>query len=547
MNILMVTEQFLFGGLETQIRDQIDYLVKCEHRVYLAVGRFSNQSISDLKLSGIIRDLNIGLESKVEDLIKTVDLISGFIENNNINVIHAHPFLSLLPAFLASAKTHVPMVITLHGPVLLKSSIGFGNLHDKLLRAVILPYVNHVFCVSEEMRALAKLYVKEENVTILRNTVSLSLFKPARRKNDGTWALISRLDGDKIEGIIQFILMAENVGINCVHLFGDGHEKASLERFVSEKIKKLSIEFKGVSNNLNEVLIEGYFGIAGMGRVVLEGAALNLPTILVGYDGVKGFLDEPLMENAKWWNYSGRGLSNVDDQSFAKTLVELQSNIDMYLLRNWSEVNSNSNDIWSKYLKTIMELDANQNEFPTGLLELFKAHIGSNKPFLFDRDLYFDMEDFLIKYSIGSGLFAEKRITFNILREERDEALMAKARIEQDRQRLLKDNAAIEQDRQRSLRDNAAIEQDRQRSLRDNETIERDRQRLLREIAGLEKNVQLQKEEINRIYDEKNIIEANNQILRKKINDITSTKIWRLIDTINNITNKTALLGRKNS
>ena len=97
MNILVVTEQFLFGGLETQIRDQIDYLVKYGHRVYLAVGRFANQSVSDLKLSGIISGLNIGIESKVEDLIKTVDLISGFIENNNINVIHAHPFLSLLP------------------------------------------------------------------------------------------------------------------------------------------------------------------------------------------------------------------------------------------------------------------------------------------------------------------------------------------------------------------------------------------------------------------------------------------------------------------
>ena len=275
---------------------------------------------------------------------------------------------------------------------------------------MILPYVNHVFCVSEEMMALAKIYVKEENVTILRNTVSLSLFKPARRKNDGPWALISRLDVDKIEGIIQFILMAEKVGINYIHLFGDGYEKASLERFVSEKIKKLSIEFKGVSNNLNEALIEGYFGIAGMGRVVLEGAALNIPTILVGYDGVKGLLDEPLVENAKWWNYSGRGLPNVDDELLIKALVELPGNVDKYLLRNWSEVNSNSDNVWSKYLKTIMELEVSKNGFPTELLELFKAHVGSHTPFLFDRDLYFDVEDSLIKYSVGSRLFAEKEL-----------------------------------------------------------------------------------------------------------------------------------------
>ena len=114
----------------------------------------------------------------------------------------------------------------------------------------------------------------------------------------------------------------------------------------------------------------------------LEGAALNIPTILVGYDGVKGLLDEPLVENAKWWNYSGRGLPNVDDELLIKALVELPGNVDKYLLRNWSEVNSNSDNVWSRYLKTIMELEVSKNEFPTELLELFKAHVGSHTPFL---------------------------------------------------------------------------------------------------------------------------------------------------------------------
>ena len=67
------------------------------------------------------------------------------------------------------------------------------------------------------------------------------------------------------------------------------------------------------------------------------------------------------------------------------------------------------------------------------------------------------------------------------------------------------------------------------------------------ENAVLEKQIQFQKEEINRICDEKNVMEANMQILRKRFNDITSTKIWRLVDTINKIANKAALFGRKNS
>ena len=65
------------------------------------------------------------------------------------------------------------------------------------------------------------------------------------------------------------------------------------------------------------------------------------------------------------------------------------------------------------------------------------------------------------------------------------------------------------------------------------------------ENAVLEKQIQFQKEEINRICDEKNVMEANMQILRKRFNDITSTKIWRLVDTINKIANKAALFGRK--
>lgn len=75
-----------------------------------------------------------------------------------------------------------------------------------------------------------------------------------------------------------------------IHVFGDGEARTSFKQWVSHKKYANAVVFKGHFDFLDSELKEGYEGVAGMGRVVLEGGALGLPVILVGYDGVKGLI-----------------------------------------------------------------------------------------------------------------------------------------------------------------------------------------------------------------------------------------------------------------
>ena len=77
------------------------------------------------------------------------------------------------------------------------------------------------------------------------------------------------------------------------------------------------VEFYGISADVPK-LMRSTAGVAGMGRVVLEGLACQKPVCLVGYDGVKGIVDQDLIWQAARYNFSGRNLKSIDGTSFSQ-------------------------------------------------------------------------------------------------------------------------------------------------------------------------------------------------------------------------------------
>ena len=80
-----------------------------------------------------------------------------------------------------------------------------------------------------------------------------------------------------------------------------------------------NVQLKGVSTSIPHA-VKDFFFIAGVDRVVLEGLSQNKPTILAGYDGVKGLIDIPLFNKASFSNYGGKGgIDNIEKNKFLTT------------------------------------------------------------------------------------------------------------------------------------------------------------------------------------------------------------------------------------
>lgn len=442
MRILIVTEMFLFGGMETQIIGQIKKLVKNGNEIFLATGTIDKNQLPNLNVKGLLTDLPLGPKATANELIFCIERLATYIRENYISVVHAHPFTSIVPSVFAANKAGIPVVLTLHGPASLKSA--YGPLYDRIIRDIILPEVSHIFCVSEETQTLATTYSRKEKTSIMPNSIDIDQYSALNYEPDKPWAVISRLDRYKTVGIKDFISKADSAGVKEIHIYGDGEEKEHIIAFIKENNITPIVVFKGITYNLNDELVSGYSGIGGMGRVVLEGVASNLPVALIGYDGVKGLVDENLINDSRWWNYSGRGIKNIDAADFERQVGEsLRNDQERFRLREWVIEHANDNLVWKDYEIKLSQLGQTHSQMLADVLVFLKTHIEYDIPYLDDSDLLNDLNDFIGKfYTDKCRVISTERFTGNKYKAERDSALLS---VEQYKQSLLEQRVALEE------------------------------------------------------------------------------------------------------
>jgi glycosyltransferase involved in cell wall biosynthesis len=233
-----------------------------------------------------------------------------------------------------------------------------GALHTELLRDLVLGQAAHVLCVSEEVADEARAQQPRARIQLLRNPVDLSLIGPVSASADGDWALVGRLDGDKLPGMMHFLdLMSLVRPLGRVRVFGRGESEETLKEWVERRGHAGSVSWEGFKADLPAQLAHGFAGVAGMGRVLLEAAAMNLPFILVGYDGTKRLVSASELEGLAARNYSGRGLRTIGADRLAQHLAALEEHRSTYMLRDWVRQHADSNHVWGRYGDLLTEID----------------------------------------------------------------------------------------------------------------------------------------------------------------------------------------------
>lgn len=367
--VLVVVEQFTVGGLETHIRGEIIQLHRHGCEMHLLTGAISQQALIPDCISSVTSGAVMGVACSVAEMAETVDRIREVIRLRQIDVIHAHPFVSLVPAMVAAQAEGIPLAVSLHGP----ASLGgyAGPVYDFIAKSIILPEASLVGAVSDEVAQIARPYVPDESLMIIPNGVEF----PARLSGviqgeicDPRWLVVARLDAAKIVGILDFVKKAWEAGIPGVRIAGDGDAKAGLRERLSDEGLADGIEFLGVRADIPQ-LMRGSAGVAGMGRVVLEGLSAHRPVVLVGYDGVKGVMDVELLQLARQTNFSGRNLETVAAGRLGEQLAALDE-LGLAAVVEAAAGSFGEADIWRRFLDRAEGLRPLQ---PGILLELYQS------------------------------------------------------------------------------------------------------------------------------------------------------------------------------
>ena len=320
MNILIVSENFLNGGLETQINTTVNAL-KNDNEFFFALRAYN----PNWNLKNVFTDFNFSYNSTIYQFCDDVNNLIKIIKENNIEIIHVHPFYSLFPAVFAAKICNKPIVYTYHGI----SSYSFSSrINDNILYNMFLDYeIDKIFCVSMEGKHITENIVLNKEKTIyLPNSIDTKIFSKVNVQNNKHWALISRLDIDKIEELKTIINIIESIDIKELHIYGNGNQEETIKKYALDKNLTDRVIFEGYNENLSTELKDKYNGIIGIGRSAMEAISMNYPVILLGYNKISGIIDDKKYSYLKTENFSNKSLPSISIEELNLELQKVYNN-----------------------------------------------------------------------------------------------------------------------------------------------------------------------------------------------------------------------------
>lgn len=350
MNILVVSQNFTRGGLETQIYTQYTAM-KNENNFSFAFSNYSSNF--DFGNAKIYTGFKFSADSSIEEFYQDVNKLVEIVKENKIDIIHAHPFYSIFPAVFAAKIMNIPIVYTYHGVI----SFNFTNqINDNLLfKAIIESEIDKVFSVSETgVYAMQHVVNNSDKVVFLPNAIDLTKYKKNVVIDNKNWALISRIDSDKIEEIKKIISVMDEIDINKICIYGDGNKKEELQQYIAENELHNKVLLMGHCDNISEELNNKYNGIIGTSRAAMEAIAMGYPTLLTGYGKIAGIIDLQLYNSIKKENFINKILPDITvdklKQQIQNVYLKEDARDELYKLFI-SEYSSN--EIYMNYKKEI--------------------------------------------------------------------------------------------------------------------------------------------------------------------------------------------------
>lgn len=303
------------GGIETRWIDEFKYLHKHNYQVYL----LTNKSAFDPKVAALfdrchVLTVDITSASLATDFVKLVDAIVDTIKSHDIHVLSIHMLdLFACAAVMAAQICRIPVISTVHGtPDIYRAPFN---------RLFIQNLAGHSFSLSVSVsKHLEGILSTQAPVTqVLPNLINLDKYHHQTSNIMPAWLLISRISAEKFASILRFVQAASDCDIPTIDIAGGG-DASELRKHIQALNVTTQVNFLGEIKNIAE-LIPRYLGVAGMGRVAIEGLACQKPVCIISPEGqLIGLVTTHNFERLKDYNFTGKGLVAIDNQTLAEQL-----------------------------------------------------------------------------------------------------------------------------------------------------------------------------------------------------------------------------------
>ncbi len=353
MNILMISENFTKGGLETHIHSYYNALRR-EHHFFFAFGKFQSELFFEKET--IFTDFNFSNSSSLKDFIQDVERLTELIRKLSIDVIHVHPFYSIFPAMIAGQVTGVPVVCTHHGP----ASFTFPARTSEM---ILLYYfysdlVSKVFSVSKAGKDALESRMQMSGIVHLPNALDVSLYRRHTVAQNRRWAAISRLDEDlgKVSALKKLFEAMHCLPIDAIDVYGDGSQRQVLEEYVKELGLEGKIQFMGFQSDLYKRLDGNYNGVIGADRAALEGLTMGYPVLELGYGRICGIFDENLVKLGSDCNFVAVDLPECATELLCRQLEQVYANPDRFDFRSYMIDTFDIHKVAAAYIENLKDL-----------------------------------------------------------------------------------------------------------------------------------------------------------------------------------------------
>lgn len=380
MNILVLSDNFTKGGLETHI-DTLYNVLKKDNKIIFAFGNYDSPIKFKTK---VYNNFHFIYGESIEDFVSDVNRLVKIINEEEINVIHVHPFYDIMPIYFAAHITNTKVVYTYHGI----DSFTFCNSYNEeiLFESAFETTISKTFLVNCQGTKAFKT-MGYDNVCWLPNSVDTNLFKKNKIVKNGKWAITSRIDCDKIIEIENVIKFMNLTNIKQIDIYGDGPEKENLYKWLQEYKFPLKIELKEFSDNLYKDLDGKYNGIIGSGRSALEGLSMGYPVLITGKGKVGSLIDEQIYESTKKQNFLfTEEIYSLNEK--VNQINNVNNNLEKYNLRDKIEYDFNIMKISQKFISEINDCKFTSQEYVIQAFKSISKIKNKNVNFYRSRDVY---------------------------------------------------------------------------------------------------------------------------------------------------------------
>lgn len=291
MKIMILVDQLHFGGLENHIASFTNGLLDNSHQIFL-----NSMSISPYYLAKInSRDESFNYYIGDKDLLEKAVVFDP-------DIIHVHPFESIIRGCYLAGELHRPLILTMHG------LYDYGI--DKSPRGYeISRSIRQIIAVDQGVADfLSERAAEPEKVTVIRNGLDFGYFHPLARtpnkrllyglKPDWfTITCVSRFADEK--GLVVFKLLelapaiADGLGGLNMILVGDGPLTPRLKkktRILCANNPRIRVSMMGMQMDVRPFLAMADL-VASCDMAAMEAMACRRPVLAAFPKGIYGIIN----------------------------------------------------------------------------------------------------------------------------------------------------------------------------------------------------------------------------------------------------------------